>query len=143
RILSSSLIEDYRNYGFFGDLTFGFKNYLFLNVTGRNDFTSTLSEDNRSYFYPSASISYIFSDMFKMPSWLDYGKLKASYAKVGKDGNPYGTTTGFVAGNPIGNVLPWTNVDRLGNPLLRPEFTNTSEVGFELRFLNNRLGLEV
>ncbi|MBA2500705.1 MAG: SusC/RagA family TonB-linked outer membrane protein [Chitinophagaceae bacterium] len=143
RILSSSLIEDYRNYGFFGDLTLGFRNYLFLNVTGRNDFTSTLSEDNRSYFYPSISLSYIFSDMFTMPSWLDYGKLKASYAKVGKDGNPYGTTTGFVSTTPIGNVLPWTNVDRLGNPLLRPEFTNTSEAGFELRFLKSRLGLEV
>jgi TonB-linked SusC/RagA family outer membrane protein len=143
RILASSLIEDYRNYGFFGDLTLGFKNYLFLNVTGRNDFTSTLSKDNRSYFYPSASLSYVFTDMFQFPSWWSYGKFKLSYAKVGKDGNPYGTTTGFVAGTPIGNVLPWTNVDRLGNPLLRPEFTNTAEAGFELRFLKNRLGLEV
>jgi TonB-linked SusC/RagA family outer membrane protein len=143
RILASNLIEDYRNYGFFGDLTLGFKNYLFLNVTGRNDFTSTLSEDNRSYFYPSASLSYVFSDMFQLPTWWSYGKFKVSYAKVGKDGNPYGTTTGFVSGTPIGNVLPWTNVDRLGNPLLRPEFTNTLEGGFELRFLKNRLGLEI
>ena len=143
RILASNLIEDYRNYGFFGDLTLGFKNYLFLNLTGRNDFTSTLSKDNRSYFYPSASLSYVFSDMFKLPTWWSYGKFKVSYAKVGKDGNPYGTTTGFVSGTPIGNVLPWTNVDRLGNPLLRPEFTNTLEGGFELRFLKNRLGIEV
>lgn len=143
RILGSNLIEDYRNYGLFGDLTLGFKNYLFLNVTGRNDFTSTLSKDNRSYFYPSVSLSYVFSDMFSFPSWWTYGKFKASYAKVGKDGNPYGTTTGFVAGTPIAGVLPWTNVDRLGNPLLKPEFTNTTEAGLELRFLKSRLGLEI
>ncbi|SHF77469.1 SusC/RagA family TonB-linked outer membrane protein [Flavisolibacter ginsengisoli] len=143
KILASNLLEDYRNYGIFGDLTLGFRNYLFLEVTGRNDFTSTLSKDTRSYFYPSYSLSYIFSDMLHLPTWFSYGKLKASYAKVGKDGNPYGTTTGFVPGNPIGNVIPWTNVDRLGNPLLKPEFTTTAEAGFELRFLNNRLGLEV
>ena len=143
KILASNLLEDYRNYGIFGDLTLGFRNYLFLEVTGRNDFTSTLSKDTRSYFYPSYSLSYVFSDMLHLPSFWNYGKLKASYAKVGKDGNPYGTTTGFVPGSPIGNVLPWTNVDRLGNPLLKPEFTTTAEAGFELRFLNNRLGLEV
>jgi len=143
RILASNLIEDYRNYGVFGDLTVGFRNYLFLNVTGRNDFTSTLSKDNRSYFYPSASLSYVFSDMMSLPNWWNYGKLKASYAKIAKDGDAYGTTTGFVSGTPVGNVLPFTYVDRLGNPLLRPEFTNTYEAGFELRFLSNRLGLEV
>jgi TonB-linked SusC/RagA family outer membrane protein len=143
RILASNYIEDYRNFGVFGDLTFGYKNYIFLNVTGRNDFTSTLSKDNRSYFYPSVSLSYVFSDMFTLPKWWSYGKFKASYAQVGKDGNPYGTTTGFVSGTPIVNVLPWTNIDRLGNPGLKPEFTNTQEAGFELRFLNNRIGLEV
>jgi TonB-linked SusC/RagA family outer membrane protein len=143
RILSSQLIDDYRNYGVFGDLTLGFKNYLFINVTGRNDFTSTLSRDNRSYFYPSASLSYVFSDMFKMPNWFDYGKFKFSYAKLGKDANTYATTTGFVSATPIGNVLPWTYVDRLGSPSLKPEFTQTYETGFELRFLKSRLGLEL
>ncbi len=143
KILASNYIQDYRNYGVFADLTLGFRNYLFLNLTGRNDFTSTLSKDNRSYFYPSASLSYVFSDMISMPDWWSYGKLKASYAKIAKDGDPYGTTTGFGFSTPIVNVLPFTNDDRLGNPLLRPEFTNTYEAGFELRFLNNRLGLEV
>lgn len=143
RILASNLIEDYRNYGVFADLTFGFKNYLFLNVTGRNDFTSTLSKDNRRYFYPSATVSYVFSDMFRLPAWWSYGKFKASYAKVGKDAQPYATTTGFVTQAPLGNLSPWTEVDRLGNPNLRPEFTQTYETGFELRFLKNRLGLEI
>ena len=143
RILSTQYIEDYRNYGFFGDLTLGFRNYLFLNLTGRNDFTSTLSEDNRSYFYPSASLSYVFSDMFTLPAWWNYGKLKLSYAKVGKDGNPYGTTTGFLSVAPVGGVLPFTYTDRLGNPSLKPEFTSSIEGGFELRFFQNRVGLEV
>ena len=143
RILASNLIEDRRIYGLFADLTLGFKNYLFLNLTGRNDYTSTLSKDNRSYFYPSASLSYIFSDRFTLPQWLTYGKAKLSYAKIGKDAGAYATSTGFTSGTPIGNVLPWTNVDRLGNPLLRPEFTKSAEAGLDLRFLANRLGLEL
>jgi TonB-linked SusC/RagA family outer membrane protein len=144
KILASNLINDNRIIGYFADLTLGYKNYLFLNLTGRNDITSTLSKDNRSYFYPSASLSAVFSDVVTLPQWWTYGKAKISFAKVAKDSyDPYATTTGFVAGTPIGNVLPWTYADNLGNPLLKPEFTNTREAGLELRFLNNRLGLEV
>lgn len=144
RILASQLIDDYRNFGVFADLTLSYKNYLFLEITGRNDYTSTLSRENRSYFYPSANFSYVFSDMFKMPTFVDYGKLKFSYAKVGKDAPTYATTTGFISTIPIGgNVLPWTYTDRLGNPVLKPEFTTTLEAGLELRFLKSRLGLEV
>ncbi|MBA2761730.1 MAG: SusC/RagA family TonB-linked outer membrane protein [Segetibacter sp.] len=143
RILSNQLIDNYRNYGIFGDLTLGFKNYLFLNVTGRNDFTSTLSRENRSYFYPSATLSYVFTDMFKMPDWFDFGKFKLSYAKLGKDAQTYATTTGFEPQTPIGNIVPYTYVDRYGTPFLRPEFTQTYETGFELRFLKSRLGLEL
>lgn len=143
RILASNLVEDYRNIGLFGDLTLGFRNYLFLNITGRNDFTSTLSKENRSYFYPSATLSYVFSDMFKLPGWWSYAKVKASYAKVGKDAVPYATTTGFIAQQPVGTSLPFTQVDRLGNTSLRPEFTQTYEAGLELRFIKNRVGLEI
>jgi hypothetical protein len=78
-----------------------------------------------------------------MPSWMSYGKFKASYAKIAKDAPTYATTTGFISAAPIGNVLPWTYVDRLGNPLLKPEFTNTVEASFELQFLKSRLGLEI
>lgn len=143
RILASNLIEDARIYGLFADLTLGYKNYLFLNVTGRNDYTSTLGEENRSYFYASASLSSAFSDFAHLPAWWNYGKARVSYAKIGKDAPAYATSTGFISGTPIGNVLPWTNVDRLGNPLLRPEFTNSFEAGLELRFLNSRLGLDI
>ncbi|TDH21390.1 SusC/RagA family TonB-linked outer membrane protein [Segetibacter sp. 3557_3] len=143
RVLGTNQIEDARIYGIFGDLTFGYKNLLFLNVTHRNDFTSTLSKENRSYGYSSASLSYVFSDMFKLPTWWSYGKFKASYAKVGKDATPYATTTGFITQVPIGNLAPWTEVDRLGNPNLRPEFTQSYETGLEFRFLKNRIGADI
>lgn len=143
KVLASNLISDQRNYGFFGDLTLGWKNLLFLNVTGRNDITSTLSKVNRSYFYPSASVSYIFSEQFQLPQWWNYGKLKLSYAKIGKDGDPYSIVTAFAPGTPIGSAVPFTQVNTLGNPNLRPEFTTAYELGTELRFLQNRLGLEV
>lgn len=145
KITADSYREDYRNYGFFGDLTLGYNNYLFLNLTGRNDFTSTLNPENRSYFYPSASLSFVFSDMFQnaMPSWFNYGKAKASFAKVAKDGTPYSILSGFGAAEKIGNIIPYTQDNRLGNLGLRPEFTDTYEGGIEFRFLQNRLGLEL
>jgi outer membrane receptor protein involved in Fe transport len=143
RIRGESYIYDYRNYGYFADLTLGLNNYLFLELTGRNDLTSTLSTDNRSYFYPSVSLSYIFSDQFKLPSWWTYGKLKFSYAKIGKDGDPYAITNGYSAGNSIGSSIPFYQSRTLGNPVLRPEFTQTTEIGTELRFLDNRVGLEL
>jgi TonB-linked SusC/RagA family outer membrane protein len=144
RVLANTLIDDYRNMGLFADLTLGYKNYLFLNVTGRRDITSTLSKDNRIYYYPSVNVSYVFSDMFQMPTWWSYGKFKASYARIGKDASTYATTTGFTSQTPpISGITPWTYSNTLGNPTLKPEFTNTYETGLELRFLRNRLGVEV
>lgn len=143
RVIGKSYMYDYRNYGYFADLTLGLNNYLFLELTGRNDLTSTLSKSNRSYFYPSVSLSYVFSDMFKLPVWWSSGKLKASYAKIGKDGDAYAITNGYQTGTVIGSTVPFYQSRVLGNPNLRPEFTQTYEIGTELRFLDNRLGLEV
>ncbi|ACU61421.1 SusC/RagA family TonB-linked outer membrane protein [Chitinophaga pinensis] len=142
RVRAESYIYDYRNYGYFADLTLGLNNYLFLELTGRTDLTSTLSINNRSYFYPSVSLSYIFSDQFKLPDWWTYGKFKASWAKIGKDGDAYSITNGFKAGTTIGSSVPFYQNRTLGNPNLRPEFTQTTELGTELRFLEGRLGLE-
>lgn len=143
RVTANSYIYDYRNYGYFGDLTLGWKNLLFLELTGRNDLTSTLSKGNRSYFYPSASLSFVFSDMIRVPDWWSYGKFKVSYAQIGKDGDAYAITNGFETGTTIGTTVPFYQGRTLGNPNLRPEFTNTAEIGTELRFLDNRIGLEV
>ncbi|SER51570.1 SusC/RagA family TonB-linked outer membrane protein [Pedobacter rhizosphaerae] len=139
----SHSLREKRLVGYFGEATFDYKNYLFLTLTGRNDITSTLSKDNRSFFYPSASLSYVFSDHFKLPTAINQAKLRLSYARIGKDATEYATFTGFTpntamppgsAGLTIGSIL--------GNPGLRPEFTNTYEAGLEMSFLKNRLGFD-
>lgn len=144
-ITPSQNIRKKRLVGYFGEATFDYKNYLFLTLTGRNDVSSTLSADNRSFFYPSASLSYVFSDQFKMPSFINTGKLRFSYAKIGKDAPIYSaTSSGF---SPYGSLptgsTGLTLAGNLGNPGLRPEFTNTYEAGLEMSFLKRRLGFDL
>jgi len=136
-------IKEKRLVGYFGEATFDYKNYLFLTVTGRNDVTSTLSAENRSFFYPSASLSYVFSDQFKLPAVINRAKLRLSYAKIGKDASEYATSSGFspYLSLPTGTT-GLTIASNLGNPDLRPEFTNTYETGLEMSFFNNRLGFD-
>ncbi len=74
----------------YGSIDFSFKSYLYLNLTARNDWFSTLNPKSNNYLYPSASLSYIFTQSFgNIPKWLNYGKLRASYAEVGGDTDPY------------------------------------------------------
>ncbi|RYY22649.1 MAG: SusC/RagA family TonB-linked outer membrane protein [Chitinophagaceae bacterium] len=140
----------YRLMGLFGEATIDYKNFLFLSVTGRNDITSSLSRDNNSFFYPSVSLSYIFSQNLNLPEFISYGKLRASYAKIGKDAPPYSTSTGYSAytGSPASSGLPtgttgFTRAANLGDINLRPEFTNTVEAGLEMNFLDNRVGFDL
>ncbi len=143
-IVPSQSAEDYRLMGVFGELTLDYKDFLFLTLTGRNDITSTLRSPNNSFFYPSASLSYIFSQQFKLPETISMGKFRASYAQIGKDASPYATVTGYSSYQqlPSGST-GFTRGSLLGDPNLRPEFTNTFETGVELGFLNNRLGLDL
>ncbi|MEJ7560314.1 MAG: SusC/RagA family TonB-linked outer membrane protein [Pedobacter sp.] len=136
-------IRKKRLVGYFGEATFDYKNYLFLTVTGRNDITSTLAAENRSFFYPSASLSYVISDQFKLPEFISQTRLRLSYAKIGKDAFEYATSSGFspYTGLPTG-ITGLTLAGNLGNKDLRPEFTNTYEAGLEMSFLNNRLGFD-
>ena len=147
----------------FTDLTFGYKDYLFLNLKGRNDWTSTLPVDQRSYFYGGASSSFIFSDALNLSNnWFSYGKLRAGFARVGNDTQAYLTQqVNFFTNSTLGNNIagfsyPYTSGApgssafngqsigaSLGNPQLTPEFTTEWEVGTDLRFLNNRVGLEL
>ncbi len=135
--------EDYRLMGIFGELTLEYQNYLYLTLTGRNDITSSLLAPNNSFFYPSASASYVFSQHLKLPQSISLGKLRASYAKIGKDALPYSTTTGYASYSslPTG-YTGFTRGDVLGDPTLRPEFTETFEGGLELGFFGSRLGLD-
>lgn len=141
--------------GYYGDLNFGYKNLVFLDITGRSDISSTLPSDNRSYFYPSFSGSFVFSELFssklKDNTWT-YGKLRASYAKVGNSApeyittNSYGVTAidgGFGSTHaPFGTVPAFSVSDQAGNPDIKPEFTTAFEVGTELGFFKDRLSLD-
>jgi hypothetical protein len=136
--------QNYRIIGLYGDLTLGYENYLFLTLTGRNDWTSSLEEMHRSFFYPSASLSYIFTQHLTTP-WLNYGKLRASFAGIGKDAAPYQTSVTYIPTAPISNngtdVIPWSRNIRGGIADLKPERTVTFEIGADLSFLKDRLGL--
>ena len=139
----SQTLKQKRLIGYFGEATFDYKNYLFLTVTGRNDITSTLPKASRSFFYPSASLSYVFSDQFKLPTVISQAKLRLSYARIGKDASEYSTFTGY---SPYTSLPTGTGgltiAPNLGNPDLRPEFTNTYEAGLEMSFFKNRLGFD-
>lgn len=135
--------EKYRLMGFFGELALNYKNYLYLNVTGRNDITSSLLKPNNSFFYPSITGSWIFSEHLSKEGALSYAKLRASFAKIGKDALAYSTSLGsaIYQNLPVG-YTGFTRASLLGSPDLRPEFTEAYEAGFELKFFNNRLGLD-
>lgn len=152
----SSALYQRRLVGVYADLNLSFKNLLFLGVTGRNDWSSTLPKGNNSYFYPSINAAFVFTDLLKdgtnINKYVSYGKLRASAAKVGNDASPYLTTTVFTKTTidggfgsttlPFGSVNGYTRDDVLRNPNLKPEITTAYEVGFELYFLKNRLGLD-
>ena len=144
KVRSTAQYEElYRIVSAYGDLSLSWNNYLFLNITGRNDWTSTLPEGNNSFFYPSVSLSYVFTDHFNVPAWLTFGKLRASYAEIGKDTRPYETNTYYNSSviTSTSQVI-WTRGDSKGDPLLQPERTYTIEAGVEARLFNNRLGLD-
>jgi TonB-linked SusC/RagA family outer membrane protein len=139
----SDSYNEYRLMGIFGEATFDYKNFLFLSVTGRNDITSSLLKPNNSFFYPSVNLGYVLSEHVKMPDFIDYVKLRLSYARIGKDAPPYATLTGYTAYSSLpSGITGFTRAANLGDPELKPEFTNTYEGGVELRFLNNRLSID-
>ena len=129
----------------YGFAQLGYKNFAFLDVTGRNDWSSTLPMKNNSYFYPSVSGSFIFTDAadLNLP-WFTYGKVRASWAQVGSDTDPYrlaltyGLTGKSYNGMATGAILE----DFVPNPELLSQTTTSWEVGTDLRFLNNTVGLD-
>jgi TonB-linked SusC/RagA family outer membrane protein len=130
--------------GALGELTLGYKNYAFLTFDGRNDWSSTLPVSNRSYFYPAVSGSFVFTDALKLESKvLDYGKLRLSYAKVGRDADPYQLDNYFALGTPFLGQTTAGSPTTSSDPNLKPEFTREFEVGTELSFFNSRINLDV
>lgn len=141
--------------GAFGDLKIDYKNYLFLGLTGRNEWSSTLPEHNRNYFYPGVNLSFVFTDAFKLNNQiLNYGKLRAGFAQTARDASPYslqnvfvGATVsdGFTSGItfPFGSTPGFTVSDIIRNPDLKPERTKEWEFGGEFKFLKSRINLDV
>jgi len=126
----------------FGSVTADYNKYLYVTVTGRNDWTSTIPEERNSFFYPSVNGSFIFTDAFpSLTKYITSGKLRAGYAQVGKDARPYAYKPAL--------EYKLTSYGGYGysfwgpNLKLKPEFANSYEVGTELTFLDDRLGLDV
>jgi TonB-linked SusC/RagA family outer membrane protein len=127
-------------------VSLGYKDIYFLDASIRNDISSTLIEENNSYWYPSISGSFVFSELLKSPV-LSFGKLRLSYAQAGSDLNPYLTSFNYGVGgfyNPTGSaaINSLFISDSLINPQIEPSFAHSYEVGVDLKFLNNRLGVE-
>ncbi len=123
-----------------------YNNYLFLDVTGRNDWSSALGLDNYSFFYPSVSTSFIFTDAFKgIPAdILSFGKIRASWAQVGNDSEPYLTKNGYNSTTTTYNGQGLSSMNTsIPNVHLKNELTEAWEVGANLRFLKNRIGVDV
>lgn len=124
----------------FATANFGYKNYLFLDVTGRNDWSSSLvNTDTNSYFYPSVGLSGIISEMTKMPDWINFGKVRASWAEVGNDLPSYLTSPSSTI---VGGILVPPSVGPRPGSSLKPEMQTAWEFGTEWRMFDNRLGFE-
>jgi TonB-linked SusC/RagA family outer membrane protein len=115
-----------------------YRNYLFMDVTGRNDWSSALPAANRSYFYPSIGVTAVVSDMVTLPTWISYGKVRLSYAGSGSGGNQYFTQNYYTSQRGGGIGTP--DVNSLAD--YKPEITQSKELGLEWRFFKNRLGLD-
>ncbi|WP_128547071.1 SusC/RagA family TonB-linked outer membrane protein [Larkinella soli] len=142
RSLSENYIEKRIN-SVFGSAEFSYNSYLFVTATARNDWFSTLSPANNSILYPSVGASFVVSEAFKLPNFLNYLKLRASWAQAGGDTDPYNLSLYYgLAGAHLGAPLAQINGDRVPNSNLQPLTSTTSEAGLEARVFNNRLGID-
>ncbi|TAJ14401.1 SusC/RagA family TonB-linked outer membrane protein [Marinilabiliaceae bacterium JC017] len=134
----------------YGTAQFRYGNFWYVDVTARNDWSSTLPSDNNSYFYPSVSSSVIISDLVEMPSWMSFAKVRGSWAQVGSDTDPYELAllynldsnahpgwggNNIIAGGIDGEVIP--------NAVLKPSIMTSYELGADMKFFNNRVGMDI
>ena len=124
----------------YGLASFGYQGKYFLDITGRNDWSSTLPAVNNSFFYPSVNASFILSDIFKLPAFVSFAKARVSYAQVGNDTDPYKTkkyygTSEFASSGSVPTTLPNAN--------LKPEISTSTEAGLDLRLLKSRLNVDL
>lgn len=127
-------------YGF-ADLSY--RDAVFLNITGRKDWSSALPIQNNSYFYPSASLSVVLSQMFKLPSFISFAKVRGSWSNISSDFQPYSAFAAYSYGTNWNQSNPSLYMGgTLYNPHIQPSKTINKEVGFDLRFLQSRIGID-
>ncbi|UZR96991.1 SusC/RagA family TonB-linked outer membrane protein [Chondrinema litorale] len=127
----------------YGSANLGYKDMLYLDMSLRNDWSSTLPSDNNSYLYPSATASFVFSELLGAQDILSFGKVRAGWAQVGNDTDPYRLENVYTSQNNYGSLPAFSVSDDLNNAALVPEQTTSYEVGIDLRFFTGRLGLDV
>ncbi|MGP1590698.1 MAG: SusC/RagA family TonB-linked outer membrane protein [Prevotella sp.] len=133
-------------YSVFASAQLAYSEYLSLDLTARNDWSSTLPKGKNSFFYPSASVSFMFSDFMKsidkpLPSWVTFAKIRTSLAQVGKDPSPYNLYNTRKFEFESGIRKPLVNTIKM-NDMLKPEIKTSYELGLDMKFLNNRLGFD-
>lgn len=155
-VLGRESIVRKRTAAFYADLGLSYQSMAFINITGREEWSTTLSPDKNRFFYPSASGSFVFTElpMLKENKYLPFGKIRASYALIANDAAVYGTKTyfgnsAFGDGWTDGIAFPFLGLpgfdlsSTLGNPDLGPEKLTSREIGLDLRFWKNRLGIDL
>jgi TonB-linked SusC/RagA family outer membrane protein len=140
--------------GLFGDVTLGWDDMVYLNVTARNDWSSTLPLEKNSFFYPGATLSWIFTRLIPENKVLTFGKLRVAYGKTGNDAAPYRTGVTYVqatahgyygsdiASFPMNGVNAFMASNTKGSSALKPEMTSEFEIGANLQFFNGRIGID-
>ncbi len=144
-----------RLFGAYTTIDINYKNWINLNLTARNDWSSTLPIENNSYFYPSANLAFVFSDALNLSNdWFDYGKFRASWAQVGNDTDPYQlnftfnpitTANGQYSLNlnfPFNGALAYSANNTIPSENLLPEQQTSYELGLDMKFFKGRLGLD-
>ncbi|TLX72656.1 SusC/RagA family TonB-linked outer membrane protein [Labilibacter sediminis] len=158
--ISDQYFEKRRLVGLYGNVDLSYKNYLYLTLTARNDWSSTLPIDNNSFFYPGATVSFLVKDFMENQGIstgpVSFAKLRLAYGQTGNDTDPYFVYDRYVSAFssnpgypdiddlefPLGGVNSYMASNRLGNPDLKPEITTEFEIGAEMRFLKNRIGFD-
>ncbi|WP_276166395.1 SusC/RagA family TonB-linked outer membrane protein [Zobellia alginiliquefaciens] len=140
-LLYASSVSEKAIYSAYGLLSLSYKDIAFLDVTARNDWSSTLPKENRSYFYPSVSGSFLVSEALDMPSWVTLVKLRSGWAEVGKDTSPYAIHPILSQGY-WGDDYTYSLPSSMPNTNLKPEIATSYEFGTDLKFFEGRLGFD-
>jgi TonB-linked SusC/RagA family outer membrane protein len=155
-VITNDVLSKRRSVGIYSELNLAYKSVIYINATGRNDWSSTLPQANNSFFYPGVNCSFVFSELFRDSDFshiLPYGKLRVSWARAGNDADPYLIDTYYEAASINGGfgstTFPFKGVNGYspsgisGNANLKPEITIANEIGTELNFMDNRLFLDL